>query len=164
MTNWLKSLLLAIAISTSYEVIYYAINKFIAKQDEEQPLDVIFFPDKTVACEAHFSYGCAKKDCWLSHQETSSMRLKRFLLDAELTLEICVYCLASQELIDVVLQVHRKGAVVRVITDGAQAMEHSSVTGKLRAEGMWVSCTLSLSLGPTDCMMVIAPCCRFYRC
>lgn len=137
MPRWFHSVLLAMALSTSYEVMYYILYKYMWKRKDNSLMDVIFFPDKTVACEAHFTYGCTQKNCWLSHEETSSLKLIKYLMDAELTMDICVYCLASEELVDAVLKAHTNGVIVRVVTDAAQAAEHSSVIGKLRAGGTY---------------------------
>ena len=139
MPGWFRNLMYAVALSTGFELLYYlngqrkASNRDKTKEDDE--LDVVFFPDQTKACEAFFSYGCANQSCWLSHKLTSSMKIISFLEQAQKSLDVCVYCIASQDLIDSVLKAHESGIVVRVLTDQAQALEQEGQIAKLRAAG-----------------------------
>lgn len=146
MPTWFRNLMYALALSTSFELIYFLNSarrsKTKSKNDEEDGLDVVFFPDQTRACEAHFTYGCNNGSCWLSHEMTSSMKVISFLEQAQKTLDICVYCIASRELVESVLKAHESGIVVRVITDQAQALDQEGQIGKLRSAGKncWVYC------------------------
>jgi len=137
--KWLKTLAYALAISTGFELLYY-LKKCKESENEKKAKDneveVIFFPDKTVACDAYFSYGCSNASCWLAHEETSTMKLKAFLSNTEKLLDICVYCIASDILVDEVLKLHDQGVIVRVITDQAQALELGVQVGRLRAAGL----------------------------
>lgn len=140
MPSWFKTMAYALAISTGFELLYYLKAQKEAKtksEKKDEEIDVVFFPDLTVACDAHFSYGCKNKACWLSHEETSSMKVMNYLEKAERSLDICVYCIASQALVDSVLKAHDSGIVVRVLTDQAQCLEQAtqSQIGRLRAAG-----------------------------
>ncbi|XP_067935878.1 uncharacterized protein [Watersipora subatra] len=138
--GWLKTAGYALALSTSFEILYYLINLRAPKSsvNREPEVDVIFFPDQKQACDAYFSYGCTNKSCWLSHEETSSMKVKQFIEKTRRSLDICVYCIASQTMVDSVLEAHSQGVLVRVVTDQAQASEHSAMVEKLRSSGIEV--------------------------
>jgi len=137
--NWLKNLAYAVTLSTAFEAIYYFTQLRIRKKNhDDQPntcVDAIFFPDSTRACDAHFSYGCTNKNCWLAHEETSTMKLLDFIKSAQRSMDICVYCIASQELTDAVLKAHEDGALIRIVTDQAQAAEQPQQIARLRAAG-----------------------------
>lgn len=136
--SWLKTVLYALTLSTGFEIIYYLRGHHILKQKtkgEKEEIEAVFFPDSTVACDAHFSYGCTDKSCWLSHKETSVMRVAHFLESVEKTLDVCVYCIASQKLVDSILKCHSQGIIVQVLTDQAQASEQGTQIARLRAAG-----------------------------
>lgn len=131
----------ALALSSSFELIYYLKNLSESKKkqtSDDAEVEVIFFPDTTMACEAHFTYGCNNNACWLSHEPTSTMKVVSFVKRATKTLDICVYCIASQTLVESVLEAQHQGVIVRVITDQAQAVDQQHSMEKLRAAGQYV--------------------------
>lgn len=136
--GWTKTFATALAISTSYEVLYWLYHRYLKSSisnTEDSDIEVAFFPDSVVACEAYFSYGCSDRNCWHAHKQTSSMKIMSFLQNAQLSLDICVYCITSQELIDILLKCQSRGVVVRVLTDQAQAAQEGLQTGRLRSNG-----------------------------
>ena len=150
--QWMKTFGYALALSTGFELLYYLKHLRDQKREKEAEssaeVRVIFFPDSTVACEAHFSYGCKKQSCWLSHQETAAMKVLNFISSAKRTLDLCVYSITSHLLVDSVIKVQEQGLIIRVITDQQQASESSSMTAiaKLRAAGEFCSLRLSISV------------------
>lgn len=139
---WLKTIGYALALSTGFELLHYIRNSRLfqrngSKRDQNEGVEVMFFPDEKIACEAHFSYGCSNKACWHSHEATSAMKVYQFIESANRTLDVCVYCIASQNLVDVVLKVHEQGVIVRVLTDQAQALEQGTQIERLRSSGVY---------------------------
>lgn len=134
----IRALGFALLLSTGCELIQFIRNWRKNQNDEtddSEPLDVVFFPDLTVACEAHFSYGCNNAECWHSHEETSTMKVSRFIETARKSIDVCVYCITSDALVGSILKAHQEGVIVRILTDQAQAADHEAPLGRLRSSG-----------------------------
>mgnify|MGYP001793513156 CR=1 FL=1 len=105
---------------------------------------VLFFPDKHIACRNFFSLqGCHKENCPFAHEETSLWRLLEILSKAETTLDVCVFTINCHELADAVVTLHKKGVVVRILTDNEQMGTKGSQIKKFRSEGIQVRHDLS---------------------
>lgn len=60
------------------------------------------------------------------------------LKDAKKSLDVCMFTISSPQLANIVLQLHAKGVVVRVITDGQKMDLVMSQTMNFRASGIQV--------------------------
>ena len=121
------------------EIVYMLYKKYVSKTKAvKSKTDVIFFPDKTVACKEHFTspLGCDKVKCGFSHDEDLSLgRLYHCLSEAKKTIDVCVYVLTCKHLADVLIEGVNRGMCVRVITDSEQMQQQESQIWRLRSEG-----------------------------
>lgn len=84
-------------------------------------------------CSSPFSSRCP---CPLPHGvKTSFSRLLRHILSASSSLDLCVFSFSNVHLSKAVLALHRRGVVVRVLTDHAYAAITGSKIGVLREAG-----------------------------
>ncbi|XP_064477956.1 uncharacterized protein LOC135391585 [Ornithodoros turicata] len=123
-------------LSVVSEVIYRVYVHFCKRK----PLsEVLFFPDSHVTCSS-VVYGmqCAVQNCGYSHEETSLKRLLNVLDSSRRRLDVCVYLITCDVLGDAILRCHKRGRIVRVITDSEGSDSAESQVGKLRAEGVRV--------------------------
>ena len=112
--------------------------------DDRSAPQVLFFPDKLLACKQFiFDGSCYRKNCQFAHQETSLSKLVRVLLEAKESLDVCVFTINCRELADAVIQLHKSGVVVRVLTDDEQMGSTGSQIEKFRREGIQVRHDLS---------------------
>ncbi|XP_057310726.1 uncharacterized protein LOC130648684 [Hydractinia symbiolongicarpus] len=111
-----------------------------AFQSHSKPLTkVLFFPDKKIACKSFMkTKKCAAKDCHFSHEETSLTLLLTCLASSRKSLDVCVFTITSQDLADVLIQQHKAGIVVRVITDCEKMDLNCSQIERFRASGIQV--------------------------
>ncbi|XP_002732130.1 uncharacterized protein LOC100369067 [Saccoglossus kowalevskii] len=122
----------------------YQVYKSTTKQKKESRLDlfhrVLFFPDKVVACKAHFRGrdGCKNVNCHFSHSDTSLSELLKYITNAKRSLDVCVFSICCHELADVLVESHERGVIVRVVTDGEQTGATGSQIGKFRSKGIQV--------------------------
>ncbi|XP_077980810.1 mitochondrial cardiolipin hydrolase-like [Glandiceps talaboti] len=146
MTYWVRLAGLLLSAGLASEIIYYLYKKLghNPKNQTEKTHDILqeilFFPDKVVACKAYFQSknGCQLANCSYAHFETGLSKLLKYILDAKHTLDVCVFCICCHELADAVVEAHEKGVVVRVITDDEQMEVSGSQIGKLRSKGIQV--------------------------
>ena len=57
---------------------------------------------------------------------------------ARTSIEVCVYCISSHKLVDILINAHRKGIIVRVITDCEQETISGGQVWRLRQFGIQV--------------------------
>ncbi|KAL5018209.1 hypothetical protein ScPMuIL_003931 [Solemya velum] len=106
---------------------------------KKQECEVLFFPDNRVACKSHFiGEGCGKLGCHFSHEPNSLSKLFEYLTKARKSLDVCVFVFTCSSLADILVEAHKKGVVVRVITDDEQVDVSNSQIWKLRKEGIIV--------------------------
>ena len=123
------------------EIIYQLYKRIYRQKGNEntsQPsTEVLFFPDKKVACKAHFTadYGCENAYCQFSHTENSLSKLFTYLISARTSLDVCVFVITCSDLADLLVKAHKKGVKVRVVTDQEQVDVSGSQIWKLRKEG-----------------------------
>ncbi|KAH7474136.1 hypothetical protein PRIC1_014450 [Phytophthora ramorum] len=86
-------------------------------------VDVLFFPDPAMPCKNfHSDKGCTRKNCKSIHDQGSSlMTLLGYLNGSKKTMDICVFTITCDEIAEAVLEAHRRGVKVRVISDDGQA-------------------------------------------
>lgn len=120
------------------------------ESDQEKTLNdqstsqVLFFPDKMLACKEFIFEGCChRKNCQFAHEETSLSKLVTILLEARQSLDVCVFTINCRELADATIQLHKSGVVVRVLTDDEQMGSTGSQIEKFRREGIQVRHDLS---------------------
>jgi cardiolipin hydrolase len=113
----------------------YRFNKSIALE-KEKTTEVLFFPDKKVACIKHFTSECESENCSYSHEENSLSKLFQFLNKAVHSVDVCVFVLTCTDLADLLIQAAERGVRVRVITDCEQVDIPGSQIWRLRSQGM----------------------------
>ena len=106
-------------------------------KDKRDIMEVLFFPDKEVACKTHFlsDTRCFKRNCKYSHGKTSLSELYRHLSSCRKTMDVCVFVMTCEELVGIVLSMHHRGVKVRVITDDEQETIDGSRIWSLRKAG-----------------------------
>ena len=105
---------------------------------------VIFFPDKQIACRHFFSsQGCHNENCQFAHEETSLWKLIDIISEAETSLDVCIFTINCHDLANAVVALHRRGVVVRILTDDEQMGSSGSQIEKFRREGIQVRHDLS---------------------
>ena len=110
-----------------------------SRQRRETFFKTLFFPDNKVACKAEFTqrHGCTNKVCHFSHDPKSSYaQLLKLLQSAYRTLDVCVFTITCHDLADIVIDLHNKGVIVRMITDDEQVDASGSQVGAFRAAGI----------------------------
>lgn len=113
-------------------------KKYLTKVAKKmKDCEVLFFPDNRVACKSHFiGDGCGKLDCHFSHEPNSLSKLFEHLTKARKSLDVCVFVITCSSLADVLVEAHKKGVVVRIITDDEQVDVPNSQIWKLRKAGI----------------------------
>lgn len=110
-------------------------------RDSRGPLkEVLFFPSPQVCVEhlftSHRSFPCA---CPFPHGiQTSFSRLLEHLLSARTSLEMCIFSFSNMEMSRAILLLHKRGVVVRVVTDRDYMTITGSQIGALRKAGISV--------------------------
>jgi len=102
---------------------------------------VLFFPDDGIPCQDfHASRaGCPRNNCPFLHEVTAYQQLLDLLRSAQVSLDVCVYCITCADLVSALIDRQTNGNVlVRVITDSEQLRVTGSQIGKLRNEGVRV--------------------------
>jgi len=145
--QWWKTCAIAVGIGVSSEVIYFT-YKWIKKgglrglkknesENRKEIEEVLFFPDKEVACKDYFigEDGCSNMKCKFSHDHSSLSRLYQFLHEARHSLDVCVFVICCVDLADVLIEAHRNNVHVRVICDDEQLDITGSQIWKLRKAG-----------------------------
>ena len=99
-------------------------------------LQILFFPDPKLSCRDYFSRrGCRNPRCRLSHDNTSLSQLSSRLNASKKSVDICVFTITSPALANIVIDLHRRGVQVRIITDQEQIDCSGSQVGRFRQEG-----------------------------
>ncbi|XP_071107223.1 uncharacterized protein [Haliotis cracherodii] len=130
-----------LTIGVLTEIIYQGLTWWRTRRKEKNQFSkVLFFPDREVACKAHFQTreGCSHVNCRYSHKDTSLSELYKHLGRAEHSLDVCVFVICCQDLADILIQLHKQGKVVRIITDDEQVEMAGSQIWRFRKEGVSV--------------------------
>lgn len=106
------------------------------EEEEREKTEVLFFPDEGIQCPRLESVrGCLDKDCRYKHNPQSLARLQSILRSATTSCEVCMFVIASQELIDILVELHQRGVKVRCIADN---QDMDGVLKALRSNGIIV--------------------------
>ncbi|XP_062593336.1 uncharacterized protein LOC134254821 [Saccostrea cucullata] len=122
------------------EIVYqfYTYRFMRSIREEGKSTEVLFFPDKKVACIKHFTSECESESCSYSHEENSLSKLFKYLHEAVYSLDVCVFVITCTDLADLLIQAAGRGVCVRVITDCEQVDIPGSQIWKLRSQGIAV--------------------------
>ncbi|KAK3089841.1 hypothetical protein FSP39_006986 [Pinctada imbricata] len=136
-----RRLIYFLAFGFASEVLYLLYKRFRRKKNYSGfKTEVLFFPDKNVACKEFFTatLGCEKVTCGFSHDTSSLSRLYQNLSNAKESIDVCVYVFTSSHLASVLIDSNNKGVHVRLITDSEQCEQEESQIWRLRSEGVQV--------------------------
>ncbi|WZN60148.1 mitochondrial cardiolipin hydrolase [Chloropicon roscoffensis] len=100
---------------------------------------VLFFPDKAMPCRS-FLEGrpCRRRNCQYSHEMTSLCHFVFQLRQARQTISCCVYTITCREISEELVDAHRRGVQVRVVTEDEKMDDKGSKTMNLRSQGISV--------------------------
>ena len=101
--------------------LYWRERRISRWEKEDASPRVLFFPDVDTA-----------------NKRGAYEDLSRVLSSAENNLCVCVFAFSSWRLIDILISAHRKGVIVRVITDREQMASNASQVERLRSSGIQV--------------------------
>ncbi|XP_022089314.1 mitochondrial cardiolipin hydrolase-like [Acanthaster planci] len=101
---------------------------------------VLFFPDTERTCPDHFltTKGCWRPKCPFSHEVTNFSRMVEYILNAKHSLDICMYTITNSDLAELVIGLHERGIVVRIITDDEAQNTSGTFIGRFRRDGIQV--------------------------
>ncbi|XP_057377468.1 uncharacterized protein LOC130699181 [Daphnia carinata] len=139
-TNYLPKLGLVAAVIGLVECTRHVISYLQRKRTKQVIRKVMFFPDKKIACKDFFDeiQGCSRVSCDFSHTKTGFSHLLSYLKSAKKSIDIAVYCISCFEIADVVLQRHKVGVRVRVITDLSMEAAFGSQNHRFMKDGIRV--------------------------
>ena len=101
------------------------------------------FKTQTWHCSEHMQHCRFGNNCKYSHAETSLVKLLRILRTARRSLSICVFSITLDDIANTLLDLHRQGVNIRIITDDDQVFALSP--------SLSLFLSLSLSLSPHTC-------------
>lgn len=101
--------------------LYWRERRISRWEKEDVSPRVLFFPDVDTA-----------------NKRGAYEDLSRALSSAENNLCVCVFAFSSWRLIDILISAHRKGVIVRVITDREQMASNASQVERLRSSGIQI--------------------------
>lgn len=134
--NWIIFFTIALATQVAF-------NFYFQRKHEKRK------PRKSVNEAIFFSYGCTdvKRSKYSKCIVTPSMeRLLHYLNTPKYTLDVCMYVLTNMELTNVLLKLHYRGVIVRVIIDADMAFASGSYTRRLEKQGIVVRWMKSTNL------------------
>ncbi|XP_033095808.1 mitochondrial cardiolipin hydrolase-like [Anneissia japonica] len=102
--------------------------------------EVYFFPEQHEPCSHFFwgSRGCTYQNCKFSHEVTPFVKLTRYMQSTKKMIDVCVYTISSKILLGILVELHKKGVIVRVITDDESINLSGNHMGDLRKHGIEV--------------------------
>ena len=86
--------------------------------------------------EGQATSGRAAAEAYFSPGEDCRLAIRRLLADARRTADVCVFTITDDRLADALLDAHRRGTAVRVITDDAKAEDLGSDVERLGRGGI----------------------------
>lgn len=101
--------------------------------------DVIFFPEANGKMPCHNANkpgGCRRQNCNFEHGPTNIGKFLSYLTRATRSLDICVFTITCDEISNAVMDMHKRGVRVRVITDDDQAETQGSDIQSFRQCGI----------------------------
>eukprot|EP00667_Euglena_gracilis_P024131 EG_transcript_27581 len=100
--------------------------------------EVLFFPDQKLPCKFHYeTQSCKFGDkCRYTHAPTNLTRFCDKLKGAQKSIDICVFNITCDFITKQVIEAHKRGVKVRIISDNAQAQTQHSDIPELRSAGI----------------------------
>ena len=100
--------------------------------------ETLFFPDEAgLPCRNFLNNRkCNRRNCSFAHKPTSLYRFIHTLRSARSTLDICIYSLSLDDVAQEILQCHKRGVRVRVITDSQTQENQGNDIAELRLNGV----------------------------
>ncbi|KJE93767.1 phospholipase D6 [Capsaspora owczarzaki ATCC 30864] len=85
-------------------------------------LQVVFFPDANLVCKFWLEQGACRHgaSCKFAHTQTGLATLLKALHSARATLDVCVFTITCDQISDALIEAHKRGVKVRVISDNDQ--------------------------------------------
>ncbi|XP_004612914.1 mitochondrial cardiolipin hydrolase [Sorex araneus] len=147
--SWPVGAGLALGLALALEALPALLRWLQGGRRRRRRREVLFFPSQVTCTEALLqapgtappaapagpAAGCP---CSLPHCESSLSRLLQALLEARVTLELCLFAFSSPQLGRAVQLLHQRGVRVRVITDCDYMALNGSQIGLLRRAGIQV--------------------------
>ena len=120
-------------------ILLYLAYKFshpTSKPKQSEHSEVLFFPDEGLQCPRLNTHrGCLDKKCRFKHTPQSLARLEGILKSATTSCDVCMFVIASQQLIEILVELHQRGVKVRCIADN---QDMDGVLHALRSNGIVV--------------------------
>ena len=144
----IKGLGIVLGVGVTSEFIYQAYlwvkrrNRQTESKTESGITEVLFFPDRLIACKDYFigEHGCSNLSCSFTHEPNSLSCLYKYLAGARSSLDVCVFVICCADLGDVLINAHKRGVKVRVICDDEQVDLSGSQIWRMRSEGNFNVC------------------------
>lgn len=123
-----------ILLYLAYKITQQTSNKRPDQHTEQT--EVLFFPDEGLQCpRLNSRRGCLDSKCRSKHTPQSLARLEEILKSATKSCDVCMFVIASQQLIDILVELHLRGVHVRCIADN---QDMDGVLHALRSNGILV--------------------------
>jgi len=91
---------------------------------------VLFWPDDAMPCK--YGKHCHRKGCSFSHARTSLVQLLEILHASKTCMDICVFNITCNEIAAAIIDAHKRGVKVRIVTDKDQESNQGSDIDQLR--------------------------------
>ena len=117
---------LVLLSASANAVLFYLLYKLSDKppaqlpaQQPTPPTEVLFFPDDGFQCPRLKTIrGCLEGgNCKFMHTPQSLARLVEILRSATVSLDVCMFVICSEDLIKILVDLHKSGVRVRCISD-----------------------------------------------
>jgi len=107
--------------------------------------EVLFFPDDKMPCNYWQQHGRCKygDECKYSHEETNLLRFIKFIEEARSSISIAIYTISCNEIANALINLHKKGIKIRLITDNKSIENKGNDVLQLQAEGIECKCDMS---------------------
>ena len=100
------------------------------------PTEVLFFPDEGIECpRLNTTRGCLDQKCRFKHTPQSLARLAAVIGSAKVSLDVCMFVIGSQQLMDQIVDAHKRGVKVRCVSDN---QDMDGVLRRLRSNGVMI--------------------------
>ncbi|XP_002163305.3 uncharacterized protein LOC100209424 [Hydra vulgaris] len=100
---------------------------------------VLFFPDLSYPCKWYLNdKPCPNKSCKFLHKPSSLGYLMNCLNQTIFSIDVCIFVITSQDLSEILIKLHKKGVIVRIITDYEKMDLNNSQIEQFRANGIQV--------------------------
>lgn len=113
-------------------------SKLINKSLRKVRHKVLFFPDCAALSKNNTKARYTSETCISSHTPSAFTELIQVIQCAQQCIDVCVFAISCNDLSNELTKLHKKGVVVRVITDGQQMTSSGNDIGKLRSAGIQV--------------------------